>query len=67
MFNVFLQCQIVSVSLGGTSFNSPNAFIKNALKDLRTLCVTIGIGMLMSPTSITYDWLIGTNVLATFG
>jgi len=29
------------------------------------MCVTIGIGLLVSPTSITKDWLIRIDVLAT--
>ncbi len=65
VFNVFLQCQIMSVSLGGTSLNSPNALTKKAFKDLQTMCMTIGIGLLVSPTSIIDDWLIGVDVLAT--
>jgi hypothetical protein len=46
-------------------FNSPNIVPTNALEDLYTIMEITGTRLMVSPTSIVDNWLIGI-ALATF-
>jgi hypothetical protein len=45
-------------------FDSPNVITTNTLKYLHTIMGATCIGLLVSPTSIIDDWLIGVVALA---